>query len=342
MSELKKLWRFFNLSMKDYLLSTLNNQRGGSKGGSETSTTEYQYPAGYEEAYSELWNYLKGALKGGAEPYTGQRVAEIDPYQTQGLEGMAKGAEPYAGKLVAGMSDEEKQSLSKLGEYAGQETPELWGAASDEILKTLGGGYDPATSEYYSAYRDVAQKELEDSIKSLGEEAAGSGQYFSGGHDLAKGELSEDYLTNLALINAELSQKERDRMGEYLPYASEFGEKISEFPLEQASALQELGALPREIEQTELTANYEEFQRQIESAKDLFSAGMMTTEQKQAQLDTIYDMFLDQYNMDQDTVNQILSLLSGTSYSGSVVETEKEPGLFDYLALAAGIAEAGK
>ncbi len=80
-----------------------------------------------------------------------------------------------------------------------------------EIAKTIQGGYDPNTSEYYQAYRTKAQSEMEDALKYLDETAAGANQYFTGGRDWARAKEAKGFAEDLAVKNAELAQVERQR-----------------------------------------------------------------------------------------------------------------------------------
>jgi len=99
------------------------------------------------------------------------------------------------------------------------------------MVKTIEGGYDPNTSEYYQAYRTKAKGEMEDALQYLDETSAGANQFYSGGRDWSRAKEGGKFASNLAMTSAGLADKERTRQLEtaYQYFQSELG-------LDQATA----------------------------------------------------------------------------------------------------------
>jgi len=186
------------------------------------------------------------------------------------LERLQRAGEPYPGQLpgTAGPSEYEQMGLEQLGQYLQGPLPSegsLWGQAKGEIGKTLGGEeYDPVQGAYYQAYRSQVMRELEEAKDRLGAQTSARDKYFGGGRIQTTGELEETATGNLAMTLGQLSERERvRRLGAVEPAMRMTAFEEAE-PLARVQASQTFGALPRQLEEAGLGAQYGEWIRQLQ------------------------------------------------------------------------------
>lgn len=178
-----------------------------------------------------------------------------------------EGPEKYGGQRVAPMSEQEQQSLGYLSEYGAQGQPSIIGEGAAEISKTLANQYDPETSAYFQAFRNQRLRDLELSKTRLGNDLAGAGAFWHAGRQTATKELEEQAGRDIGSQNAALAESERGRRFAATGKALEYGQYQEGGPLRKAAALQQYGALPRQIDQAGLDATYQEFMRQISQGR---------------------------------------------------------------------------
>jgi len=192
-----------------------------------------------------------------ADPYGGVRSGLTSWLESQ----IGKPAEQYKGEMVSGMSPYEKESLKWLTSYGSQVPSVLRTTASSEIQKSLTGGYDPTTSPYYQAVKAEAARNLQDVQKGVADEAAGGGRYWTGARLKVQGEEAGKTANYLNQLLAQQAENERQRQISVLPYAQSFAEAEEQAPLQKATAMQTLGALPRTISDAQNQAIYQEWLR---------------------------------------------------------------------------------
>lgn len=201
-----------------------------------------------------------------------QKVAEVaDPYKSVRepylgwLSGqIGKTGPTYAGETTAPMSDYEKESLNWLKNYSEGGPSATRTAATGEINKTLSGAYaDPTTSPYYQAIKAEAARNLKDTQKNIASNAAGGGNYWTGARLNVQGNESAKTTNSLNTTLGTLAQQERQNMLNVLPQANAFATAEEQAPLQKATALQTLGALPREIQQAQDTAAQNQWQQAV-------------------------------------------------------------------------------
>jgi len=216
-----------------------------------------------------LFSSSKIKIKGPLEPAWQTKLRETlgtsaEPGATARLK---RAGEAYPGELTAGLSEYEETGLGELGKYLATELPTespLYKATEEELTKTLTGGYEPATSDYYQAFRTNLLRELQKAKDRLAASTSGRDLYYGGGRVQEERQLEETALANLAQTMAGLSEAERSRRLTAVPLAQSilgFGETA---PIARITAAEQLGALPRLIEQTGLSAEYEEWIRQLQ------------------------------------------------------------------------------
>jgi uncharacterized protein YidB (DUF937 family) len=170
-------------------------------------------------------------------------------------------AEQYSGQIVAPASAQENQSFDFLRKYAGQDQSSTTKLGQEEIKKTLTGDYDPATSPYYQAVKATAQRNLDSQLSDIGSSASGAGGYRTGARMSLQNDARTDVTNNLNTLLGQMSEQERQNRLNVLPQAASYGQAEEQFPLQQATALQTLGALPRTLEQAQNEAAYNEWLR---------------------------------------------------------------------------------
>lgn len=174
---------------------------------------------------------------------------------------------PYEGELTAGLSDYEQQGLSDLDKYLKSPNvadSRLYGLAENELDKTLSGAeYDPIGGTYYQAYRNQVMEELQNAKDRLNASTSARDSFFGGGRIAETGNLERGAVNDLSLALGQLFENERTRRLGAVPTAQSFMQFGEQLPLQRIAASQQYGALPREIEQAGLMADYNEWQRQL-------------------------------------------------------------------------------
>lgn len=189
-----------------------------------------------------------GGVKEVSDPYKGVREPLVN-----WLSGQVGQAGPkYTGQTTAPMSKQENQSFDYLRQYGDSGYGKTYQNANNEINKTLTDGYNPANSPYYQAVKAEASRNLKDVQDNIASNAAGGGRYFSGARLKSQGEAAVDTANSLNKVIGELALQERQNRLNVLPQAFNFGQAEKNLPLQQAKAYQELGALPRELDQNDL------------------------------------------------------------------------------------------
>lgn len=200
------------------------------------------------------------AVKMVADPYAGIRNSITDWLTNQ----VGKPAASYTGEMVAPMTDQETQSLSKVNDFANANiaADSTFGAGKKMVEDTLSGKYsDPTASPYYQAIKAESKTLLSDQMKTIADQAAGAGRFYSGARMTEQRRAGTDAANKLAEVLGQLSESERNRQTAMVPYAEEYAAAPAQQTLQQAQALQSLGALPRDINQALDQAIYNEYIR---------------------------------------------------------------------------------
>lgn len=194
-----------------------------------------------------------------ADPYGSTREA-LTGWLNQNL---GKSGPTYSGETTAPMSEQEKKSLSKLDDYSNYNlaNDQTFQNAKSEINKTLTNQYDPTTSPYYQAVKAEAARNLSQTNKDIASQAAGGGRYYTGARMKQQREAGVDVTNSLNTMLGSLAEKERQNRLNIIPQALGLSQQESQMPLQQATALQSLGALPRTIAQAKDQASLEDWLR---------------------------------------------------------------------------------
>lgn len=214
----------------------------------------------------------------GSKKKLGREILQ-EPYQIKGRKDIFEAAKPgalerlkrsgttYPGQQIAGLSEFELQGLGTLGDYLESDMPtegELFQAGKGELLKTLQGGYDPGESDYYKAFEKHKLRLLQEAKDRLAATTSARDKYFGGGRIATEGEMEEDVITDLGVFLGSLMERERERKLGAVGPAMEMTSYEELAPLGRVEASQTFGALPRQLEQAGLSAEYAEWVRALE------------------------------------------------------------------------------
>lgn len=198
-------------------------------------------------------------LETAADPY-----AQIRKPYMNWLEGqIGQPGQSYSGQMVAPLSSPEASSFDWLRQYGegSQAQDPTFQKARSVVDKTLTDKYDPATSPYYQAVKAEASRNLADTQKNIMSQAGGTGNVWTGGRLKEQGEAATASNIGLNRVLGELALQERQNQLSVIPQALGMSQTLAQEPLAKASAFQQFGALPREIEQAMNTAKYNEWIR---------------------------------------------------------------------------------
>lgn len=188
---------------------------------------------------------LFGGSKSGSVKYTSS-PEEREMYQY--LLDLMQRKPNLPTKEVAGMTPTEIYGQTLLEDYSKSGYPLPYITGLSELLKTIKGGYDPATSKFYKSMRkeitsttDEAQNRLSRTMQKRGASAQGVPR--------AAIKLEEGRASDIDTLLGSLTETERDRIFQAIPILANYSELAEQMPLRRLGAIQQFGALPREIEQ---------------------------------------------------------------------------------------------
>lgn len=181
----------------------------------------------------------------------------------------------YGGKRTAGMSSFEGQGLEQfLTQYLN--APDVSGELGDVrglLNKTVKGGFDPGTSEYYQALRDEAGYNRKAAVDDTNADLGARGKFFSSEAVSKYGDINAQMRIGLNKNMAELADRERARSLSAVPQAAALEDFIAGIPLNKAKAATSIGSLPRLLEQADLEALYQDFERRQKEGAAVIGAG---------------------------------------------------------------------
>ncbi len=159
---------------------------------------------------------------------------------------------------VAGMSPAEAQAQGLLSQYLSG-APAGYEAAMGELDRTLTGQYDPRTSDMYKGLRQQSLLDEEEAVSRLRRGAQAGGMFYSEPSMRSEARLRAGYGADRTSLLGGLYERERDRRLGAVPMALQAGQ----VPLQQVAAGMQYGALPRQLEQMEQSAQYDSLLQQL-------------------------------------------------------------------------------
>ncbi len=190
----------------------------------------------YGDTRGKFLNWLSGTPYPGSNGDMGQ---------------IGKSGPTYSGEMTAPMSPQEQASLGKVNDFAASDITKnpTYKSANDFTNSFLNDNYDPSTSSAYQAIKATAAQNLGDEKTRIASDAGGGGRYFTGAR-IKQDQRADTDTTNA--LNTSLAQLQQQHTAEQLgliPQAMSMAGMETNQPLQQATALQTLGALPRNLQQ---------------------------------------------------------------------------------------------
>uniref|UniRef100_A0A6H1ZCD3 Uncharacterized protein n=3 Tax=viral metagenome TaxID=1070528 RepID=A0A6H1ZCD3_9ZZZZ len=153
----------------------------------------------------------------------------------------------------------EQQGLDYLQDYisGGIKPTGVMGQAEGVLSKTLGGEYDPFTSEYYESLRRNVEKERKQAMKSLNQQISKAGL---GGSSYRAGRIADveqESFDRVSDILAQLQETERVNQLNAIQTAMGFSDTAESQIQKKLSTIMNIGSLPRLLE----GVGYEDFMR---------------------------------------------------------------------------------
>lgn len=194
-----------------------------------------------------------------ADPYKQVREPYLDWLGGQ----IGQPGQQYTGQMVAPLSQQEAQSFDFLKQYGegSQAQDPTFQKARSVVDKTLTNQFDPTTSPYYQAVKAESAKNLAETQKDIMSTAGGTGNVWTGGRLKEQGRATTDRNLALDRLMGEMAMQERQNQLNVIPQALGMSQTLAQEPFAKASAFQQFGALPREIEQAQNQAKYNEWLR---------------------------------------------------------------------------------
>jgi hypothetical protein len=162
------------------------------------------------------------------------------------LMDLMKGKLQFPARTVPGMTDVEKKSQELLANYINRGLPAGVQTGIGELTKTVEGGYDPYTSKEYESFRTGSKLEEDEAVNAMRRYMGLVGMDASTPAIGREGKVRRGFTADRLGFLAGLYDKERNRqLGSAVPLI----QTSTEAPIRQVQAGQELGKLPREIEE---------------------------------------------------------------------------------------------
>lgn len=227
-----------------------------------------------------FFDFLTGGKKK-AEPIsidsrTPQRQ-QVDAFLANFLNTYGSQYQPgkaYTGDFTAPLGGIEKQGIDQfLNQYLNQGVSSNVTDVQKLLNQTVTGGFDPGTSAYYQALRDASAYNRKQALNQTNADLGSRNKFFSSEAVAKTGDINAQTANALNLALADLANKERDRSLSAVAPALNLEDYLSKIPLQKATAATTIGAIPRQLEQSDLEARYQDFKRQQEELKGVVNAG---------------------------------------------------------------------
>lgn len=223
-----------------------------------------------ETKSQDLYNVMQQRMQRGPYYYaltgfTPEEYAKASPEEQKSLSSSAysRWTQPYSGDLTVELSPLEKTSLAGLENWAAglTEPDSLMAQAEDMLLKYLQQGPEGYQEAYKMGVSDPLKKLFtEDVLPAIGRQHSGTG-FWSSERERADEKATEDLenalTTGMGQYYNQYQQNFLQALGLAPQYSSTTGQNLS---LALAA-----GAVPRNVEESNIARQYTEFQRQQEA-----------------------------------------------------------------------------
>ena len=169
----------------------------------------------------------------------------------------------YQGEYTAPMSDTETYGQSLLADYSRSGSPPILEGVGRTLETTLRGDYNPIDSPYYKAMRDEIDANQTRELGALGRSQQQRGVFRGTGGVREEALAREGFQRSKNSLLGSLYESERNRTLSAVNPAMSLAGMQEQAPLSRLGAIQEHGALPRNLEQNTLSMEYQDFLRQL-------------------------------------------------------------------------------
>lgn len=151
-------------------------------------------------------------------------------------------------RVIPGMTDLEKQAQTMIAGWLNSGTPAGYTAATNQLTKTVEGGYDPYNSDEYKGYRDASKIEENNMVNSLRRSLQIQGMNASSPEIRKEGQARRGYSADRMSMLGSLYNRERDRQVGAAPVLAGVTDARERLTADKATVGAAMGAIPREIE----------------------------------------------------------------------------------------------
>ena len=143
------------------------------------------------------------------------------------------------------MTPAEERAQSLLFNLMGQPVPDIYKKGEAELGRTLEGGYEPATSPYYSALRKASEIEEAKGVSDIRRRSQLGGMLLSEPSERTEAEYRERAGASRGMMLGGLTEAERTRRFGAVPLALQYSQQRPEY--QALAAAKQYGGLPRDI-----------------------------------------------------------------------------------------------
>jgi len=166
-------------------------------------------------------------------------------------------------KQVPGLSGLERESAGMIRDWMGTGTPAGVTAATNELTKTVKGGYDPVNSMAYKGYRDASKLEEASAINAMKRGMQIRGMNASSPEVGKEGRTRRGYSADRMGYLGQMYENERGRQTAAAPILAGISTQTANEPARKAQAGAQFGMAERMIETAQEEALYEAAMRTL-------------------------------------------------------------------------------
>lgn len=227
---------------------TLNSATGGLFAGNPSVQTYSLLSKQQKQVQKRLGEYFNPRIGKGMEAYDGNRVAQLSPYESQGLG--------WLSQYLGGQGQYMPQRQAAYGQaLAGNAAPAITPEQSQRW-------FDQYVQPYYQASLDKNMANAAENMYAMGGGKSSSAM----NRTLAQTAADQAQQMNLMRYNTLMADQDAARQREIYNANARLAAMASEDPsrtgmLQMVQASQQFGALPRLLQQAQLDADFQEFLR---------------------------------------------------------------------------------
>lgn len=182
-------------------------------------------------------------------------------------ESLSKGPTPVANQSAANPFAQQLQE--KASAFGQREINPLYSQAQDVLSGTLGGQFDPTTSQYYQGFREQQDLNLSDALNRYGRQQYLGGGLRSTATDVGQARLIAESQAARNQLLGQLAMQERQNQLAAVNQAQSLGQAQDQFYRGQLDVLSGVGSQLQQDEQAAFDRQRQEELRQLQQQQDL-------------------------------------------------------------------------